>query len=248
MPAGRSIANGPSTGGLVGVLGGMGPLATIDFMRKMLAHTPAAIDQDHVPVVVASVPQIPDRTAAFQGRGPSPLQALVESGRRLIEAGVDVIVMPCNTAHLWFDELQSELVVPMLHIVDAAIRQIPTEASTATRVGLLATEATLGSGLYAARTASARLTIDWLSPTPDEMRTLVTPAIAAVKAGRIEEARQALRLAARSLAARGAQAVVMGCTEIPLALDEEAAGCVLVDATDALARAAVAWSRRTELQ
>ena len=231
-------ASSPHTG-VVGVLGGMGPLATIDFMRKMLAQTPAQVDQQHVPVVVSSVPQIPDRLAAFRGIGPSPLQALIGSGRRLVEAGVSLIVMPCNTAHLWFDELQGALPVPMIHIVDAAITQVRRQCGARARIGLLATEATVESGIYAARSPEG---IEWLLPTAQELRQWVTPAIAAVKAGELDRAKAPLAHVAAALARRGADAVVMGCTEIPIALSVSDVAVTLVDATDALAREAVRWS------
>ena len=110
-----------SVQGLVGVLGGMGPLATIDFMHKVLGATPASSDQDHVPLIVSSIPQVPDRTAAFRGDGASPLAAMVASGQRLADAGAGLVVIPCNTAHLWYAEIQSALDLPMLHLVDAAL-------------------------------------------------------------------------------------------------------------------------------
>ncbi|MCR5863686.1 aspartate/glutamate racemase family protein [Aquincola sp. J276] len=109
--------------GVVGVLGGMGPLATIDFMRKMIEATPATTDQEHVPVVVSSIPQVADRTAAFRGEGDSPLAAMVASGRRLVDAGAGLVVMPCNTAHLWWEALAPALGLPMLHLVDAALAE-----------------------------------------------------------------------------------------------------------------------------
>src|SRR5690606_23936695 len=87
--------------GLIGVLGGMGPLATVDFMQKLVAATPASRDQEHVPALISAIPQIPDRTRAFQGHGASPLPAMLACARRLEAAGAGVIVMPCNTAHIW---------------------------------------------------------------------------------------------------------------------------------------------------
>ncbi|HZF84509.1 MAG TPA: amino acid racemase, partial [Burkholderiaceae bacterium] len=134
----------------VGVLGGMGPLATVDFMHKLLDATPARCDQDHLPLLVSSIPQVPDRTAAYRGEGASPLPALIASGRRLVDGGAALVVMPCNTAHLWFEPLQAALGVPMLHLVDAALAEA-AEAVGGAPLGLLATEATLASGLYTAR-------------------------------------------------------------------------------------------------
>jgi aspartate racemase len=232
----------PGSPGVVGILGGMGPLATVDFMRKMLAATPAATDQDHVPVVVSSIPQVPDRTAAFRGEGASPLDAMIASGRRLIAAGADMVVVPCNTAHLWFDELERALGLPMIHLVDAAIAEALERVPDGGKVGLLATDATLASGLYLNRTALDGRRVQWLLPTAGEMLDLVMPGIADVKAAQLPAAAQRLAQAARALHQRGARAIVLGCTEIPLVLDAEAAGLPVIDATAALAREAVAWA------
>lgn len=232
----------PAAPGVVGILGGMGPLATVDFMRKMLAATPAAIDQEHVPVVVSSIPQVPDRTAAFRGEGESPLDAMIASGRRLIAAGAGVVVVPCNTAHLWFDELEQALGLPMLHLVDAAIAEALERVPDGGKVGLLATDATLASGLYLNRSSLDGRRVQWLLPTAGEMLELVMPGIAEVKASQLASAAERLTRAAWALRQRGAQAVVLGCTEIPLVLDSQGAGMPVVDATAALARRAVAWA------
>ena len=227
--------------GLIGVLGGMGPLATIDFMHKVLAATPAETDQDHVPVIVSSSPQVPDRTAAFRGDGVSPLAAMIASGRRLVRAGASLVVIPCNTAHLWFDDLQRELGLPMLHLVDAAIEDAVAAGEGTPRIGLLATDATLASGLYMNRRAGA---VHWLLPTAGEMLELVMPGIAAVKAGNLQQGRELMAAAAGELRQRGAQALVLGCTEIPLVLDGGNSPLPVIDATASLARRAVSWSLR----
>lgn len=227
--------------GVVGVLGGMGPLATIDFMRKMIEATPAASDQEHVPVVVSSIPQVADRTAAFRGEGDSPLAAMVASGRRLVDAGAGLIVMPCNTAHLWWDALAPALGLPMLHLVDAALADCMQRVGHGARIGLLATDATLASGLYPNRTPEGS-GLQWLLPTAAETLQGVMPGIAAVKSGDLPAARALLLPVAQALARRGAQALVLGCTEIPLVIDETCAPLPVIDATDALARRAVAWS------
>ncbi|HSW03131.1 aspartate/glutamate racemase family protein [Aquabacterium sp.] len=227
--------------GIVGVLGGMGPLATIDFMHKMLRATPAASDQEHVPVVVSSIPQVPDRTAAWRGEGASPLAAMLASGQRLAEAGAGLVVMPCNTAHLWFDELHAALGLPMLHLVDVALAEALALAGQGARIGLLATDATLASALYQQREL-AHADFQWLLPTVQERADLVMPGIAAVKAGDLARGATLLNQAAEALAQRGAQALVLGCTEIPLVLGPVSSPLPMVDATAALARRAVAWS------
>ena len=231
-----------STSRLLGVLGGMGPLATIDFLRKVLDATPARTDQQHVPVLTASIPQIPDRTAAFRGEGQSPLPAMIDSGRRLVAAGAALIVMPCNTAHLWFEPLRATLGVPMLHLVDAALDEASEFVGTDASLGLLATEGTIASGLYASRRRQDVGPTRWLLPTPREMAKWVTPGIAAVKAGDEALGHDLLSRAADALGRRGADAMVLGCTEIPLVLDGANAPWLTIDATRSLARRCVAWS------
>ena len=230
--------------GLIGVLGGMGPLATIDFMRKVLAATPAASDQDHVPLVVSSIPQVPDRTAAFRGDGDSPLAAMLASGQRLVRAGAGLVVIPCNTAHLWFSEIERALALPMLHLVDAALEDAVAEAGENARIGLLCTDATLASGLYMNRTLRSvqKPGVQWALPTAREMLELVMPGILAVKAGALERGGELLGAAAQALVRRGARALVLGCTEVPLVLGADSSPVPLIDATGALARRAVAWS------
>lgn len=227
--------------GVVGVLGGMGPLATIDFMHKVVAATPAATDQEHVPMVVSCIPQVPDRTAAFRGEGASPLDAMLACGQRLVAAGAGLVVVPCNTAHLWFDALHAGLGLPMIHLVDAAIDDA-AEAADGGPIGLLATDATLASGLYVNRSQGRTRPLQWLLPTARETLESVMPGILAVKAGSLDAAREHLVVAARALHRRGARTVVLACTEIPLVLDARAAGVPVVDATAALARRVVAWS------
>jgi aspartate racemase len=233
-------------GGVVGVLGGMGPLATVDFMQKLIAATPADRDQDHVPVVISSIPQIPDRSAAFRGEGVSPLAAMVSSGQRLMRAGAGLIVVPCNTAHLWFAELEAALQVPMLHLVDAALEDAVSGMQAGASLGLLCTDATLASGLYLYRAAQCAkyAGLQWISPTACEMSTLVMPGIQAVKLSHLDEASKLLTAAANALVRRGAGIVVLGCTEIPLVLSDTSGQikAPVIDATASLARRAVAWS------
>ena len=232
--------------GILGILGGMGPLATVDFMSKVITHTPAKQDQDHIPILVSSIPQVPDRTLAFRGEGASPLEAMLENAKRLVVAGANGVVITCNTAHLWFDEIQKAINLPMIHIVDAAIGKAVEKAGPNPVLGLLATDATLASGLYINREVKSsngeRIQVRWLLPTAAEMSELVMPGILAVKAGNIKEGEALLSRAGNCLKQRGANALVLGCTEIPIVLNGEGLGIPLVDATDALAEKSVAWS------
>jgi aspartate racemase len=227
---------------IIGVLGGMGPLASAHFMLRLTLLTPAERDQDHVPAVLWSDPRIPDRIAALRGQGPDPLPWLLRAIEGLKQAGCGAVVIPCNTVHAWFDRLAAPAILPILHIVDAAAEDLRRTGITGGRIGLVGTEATLSQRIYQDRLGA--LGWDMIEPDAAQMRRLVVPAIAAVKANRVAEAYAPFADVVSSLAARGAAAVVLGCTEIPIALE---AGPPLdvpvIDTIDALARAAIGWVR-----
>ncbi len=229
-------------GRALGVLGGMGPLAGAQFMVRLTQLLPAERDQDHVPAVLWSDPRVPDRTAGRRPGAPDPLPALLRGVHGLAAAGCGAICIPCNTAHGWYEERRDAVSpVPILHIVDAAADDLARQAvPSGGPVGLLATEGTLAMRLYPERFAERGVEV--IEPPARVMAELVTPAIAAVKAGRVPEAYAPLAEAARGLMQSGAAAVVLGCTEIPLGI---AAGPALpfpvVDTVDALALAGIAW-------
>lgn len=229
---------------VIGVLGGMGPLAGADFLARLTLATPAARDQDHVRAVLWSDPTVPDRTAAALAGGPSPLPAMLAGVRVLERAGAGCLAIPCNTAHLWAEEIAAATPLPLIHIVDAAADALVARGIAGGTIGLMGTAATLRLGLYQRRLAARGHAC--LVPDEAEMRAAVSPAIARIKANDLDGAAAPLLAVARGLANRGAAAVVLGCTEIPLALRgpvAAASGFVLIDTIDALARAALAWAR-----
>jgi aspartate racemase len=225
---------------MLGVLGGMGPMATVDFLAKLVRATPAGRDQDHIPTLVCSAAGIPDRADAILGAGPDPLPAMRAALARLEAGGATRIAIPCNTAHHWHAALQAGTALPILHIVDAVAERLGEtlgQAGAGGRVGLLATEGTLRARLYPERLA--RHGIACLSPGP-EGQAAVAAAIRLVKADRVAEATPILEAEARALARAGCGRVVMACTEIPIALAGSDLGSLMVDATAVLARACVA--------
>ena len=133
---------------LLGVLGGMGPLATVEFLRKLIEHTPARVDQEHIPCITYSVPQVPCRVTAILDGGPSPLPAMLKGINVLERAGVSAIAIPCVTAHHWFDEMTAATRLPILHIAKATIEVLATNADPGHCVGVLATRATLQAGTF----------------------------------------------------------------------------------------------------
>ena len=278
-PPGEPAARKPT----LGVLGGMGAMATVDFLRKLVEATPAERDQEHIPLIVRFCPEVPDRAAALAGAGPSPQPALVAAAVELAAAGAQALAIPCNTAHYWYDALCAAVPIPILHIVDAALAELQRrgmspqgrpkgESTSAQRegcfilpqgrpkgeftsaqregspvsgpVGLLATSGTVHAAVYPQRAPH----LHWIEPSAAELDTLIMPGIHAIKAQRLAEGRALLGAAAEALAARGARVIVLGCTEVPVALDpiadtERLLGVPLLDATAALAARCVAWAR-----
>ncbi|MCG8710239.1 aspartate/glutamate racemase family protein [Brenneria sp. 4F2] len=228
----------------LGILGGMGPLATLDLQQKILRATPAQSDQDHVPTVIWNVPQIADRQRALAGAGPSPLPQLLSAVAGLNRAGVNHIVIPCNTAHHWYDALADASQAPLLHIADItaqAVAELPLRPAT---IGLIATRGTLDAGWFQAR--FVRLGIEVVTPDEDELRQWFVPGCYAVKRGELQTGGALLHQLAERLTARGANRLVLACTEVPPALVAVASThlSIAIDPTEALAQACVRlWQR-----
>jgi len=222
---------------MLGVIGGMGPLATADFFRKLVDATPATEDDQHVPVLIHSVPQIPSRPAAILRGGPSPLPTMLAARDRLLIAGATALAMPCNTAYHWYAQLIDGCPVPFLHIVDAVRDQLTVGSG---QVGLIATRATLAAGVYRRLEAEGFVL---LSPDDTQYDHSVQPAIDAVKRGAPGEAGPVLEPAIEALLDGGAAVVILACTELPIALDaiDSPLRTRCIDSTDALARACVRW-------
>ncbi len=225
---------------LIGVLGGMGPLATVDFMEQIILLTSTAgatSDQQHLPMLVANLPHTPDRSLGMLGLGADPLPALLAGIDMLNRNGVELIAIPCNSAHYWYEAMREHSPVPILHIVETCVAAVPQEAR---RVAVLATGGTLSSGLF-----QQGLTARGLEPVVPNAVTQVhiEACIRAVKAGDLDESAQHLAAALDEFISRGADAAVMGCTEIPLAARHIAKPAItLVDSTLELARATVSYA------
>lgn len=237
------MRDAPGRSGLLGILGGMGPLAGAAFAARLVALTPAVRDQDHIPALLCNDPRIPDRSGARLGQGEDPLAAMMASLRLLERAGASLIAIPCNTAHLWYEQMAARTPVPLLHIVEAVCDDLE-RLGVRGPVGLMGTPATLKLGLYQAPLRDRGFEV--LVPDDAGVAQCVE-SIAAVKGNRPGEAFEPAAQCIRALVARGAEAVVLGCTELPLAVPHERRhefGPVLTDSIDALARAALAQFRR----
>ncbi|HUG15532.1 MAG TPA: amino acid racemase [Thermomicrobiales bacterium] len=229
----------PDRRAVIGILGGMGPLATADLYRKIIEITPAARDQDHIPVLIYADPRVPDRSAALLQGGEDPTPWLVAGARALSDMGADFIVIPCNTAHAFLDAVRPAVDRPILSMIDAAADEAQALHGQAGVVGLLATSGTIASEMY--QRAFRHRGLDAIVPEADTQRRCVSAAIDEIKAGRNTSAATALLVeACERLAQRGAGVILAACTEIPIALQQRHVKTPLIDATAALARTAVA--------
>jgi len=227
---------------IVGILGGMGPEATIDLFTKIVKGTKARKDQDHLRILIDNNPKVPDRTLAIEGKGRSPLPQLVRSAKVLQRAGADFIVIPCVTAHHYHEPLQKKIKIPILHLVELTVRHIRTRLKGVTKVGLLATTGTIRTGLF--QTFFSHTGIQLLVPASEIQKNYVMKAIYGkdgIKAiGMSENSKRLICRASERLIHQGAQAIIAGCTEIPLVLKEgDLPPVPVIDPISILAKAAI---------
>ena len=233
----------------IGVIGGVGPAADADFMGKIIEETAKLIDvqkdQDHVPAILVRATDMPDRTAALLGGGESPGPRLIAAAQTLRKAGAGALVVICNTAHAWEPLLSANAGIPVLHIVDAAIKQAREVAPDARTIGLMATSGTVAARIYQEKLGAMGYRV--ITPDADAQRDLVMGGIyggegfSGVKSGDLEEGGRRLNAAAQQLVAREADVLFLACTEIPLVVSERVNGVPTVDPTRALARDAAQW-------
>jgi aspartate racemase len=222
---------------LVGVLGGMGPEATVDFMSKVIAATPAHRDQDHVRMLVDHNPGVPDRQLAILDGAEDPAPALAAMATRLEAAGAEFLVIPCNTAYVFKEAVAAATSLPLLSIVDVTVDDVTRRVPGIRAVGVLATAGCLAGGVYQRALEAAG--IDAVMPSEGELAALME-LVYAIKGGQHGQATsRAMARLADALRERGAEAVIAGCTEIPLVLGQRLLSIPLISSTDVLARATV---------
>jgi len=228
----------------VGVLGGMGPDATIDFMSKVIALTTAETDQDHIRMIVDHNPKVPNRQAAILHGGADPGVELAAMATRLANAGADFLVMPCNSAHAFLEPVRRATTIPFVSIVDLSIREAGLIRPDARAIGVLATDGLLATDIY--QRALREAGYSSVLPEPEDLVRLMT-LIRRVKAGdKSREVADEMGMLAELLASAGAEVIIAGCTEIPLVLDAAKLTVPVVASTDVLARKTVALARGAE--
>jgi aspartate racemase len=224
----------------IGILGGMGPEATTYFYELITKNTKASKDQEHIPVIIYSNPQIPPRTEAIIRKGPSPLPLLLEGVRILKHAGADFIVMPCVTAHYYYHEIRHQEKIPFLNLLDETANYVHREMIGLKKIGLLASTGTIKSGLFLA--AFTKVGIEVIGPDEGIQEKVMDSIFGklGIKAGFISDRnKEILENAVMTLIGKGAVAAIAGCTEIPLVLKEEDIIIPLIEPLEILAKASI---------
>ena len=221
----------------IGILGGMGPLATADLFRKIVTMTKAGCDRDHIRIYIDDNASIPDRTAAILSGGTDPVPVMADSLQKLVACGADCIIMPCNTAHYFLPRLQALTEVPFLSML-AATAKACAEAFPGKTAAILATKGTLATGLY--EQALAKEGVACLIPDGEEQDALMRVIYDGVKADANPEAyRGDMKTVMSRQLEKGADYFILGCTELPLAAQHLQLTEPMVDPTAELAKAAI---------
>jgi aspartate racemase len=227
---------------IIGIIGGMGPEATVDLQQRVIRATPAKDDADHIRMIVDNNPRIPSRIKALiEGTGESPVPCLQEMARKLAAYGADLLAIPCNTAHTYFEEIQSAVPIPVLHMIDLTVEKVLADNPALQRVGVLASRAVIMNDLY---TRSFRQHgVQTLYPAPETEERLME-AIKSVKTGRYgPQEQEALQAAADELVERGAEVLLIACTELSLLTEALKPAVSLVDTAQVLAEGIVRMAK-----
>ncbi len=223
----------------IGIIGGMGPLATYDLAEKILNNTVASCDQDNIPVLIDCNTRIADRTAAILHGGTDPRPELKKSAKRLESAGADVLMMACNTAHYFYDSVCEDIKIPVLHM-PRLTAQLIFEMGVK-KAGVLATDGTCRSGVYG--DALKEEGIDPVYPSAEKQKIIMSLIYDHVKAGIMDFSDLDIDGVISEMKGKGAEVLILGCTELPMAFDLIGeTGIPAIDPTEVLARVAVRFS------
>jgi aspartate racemase len=223
----------------IGVIGGMGPAATVDLFAKLVAATGAERDQDHLRILIDNNPRLPNRNDAIAGLGPSPGPQLAAAARGLQQAGADFLVIACNTAHAFQPDIEAAVAIPLVSMIDATVDAAMKNG--AERVGVLAADGCRRARLYDRAFEERDVEALFLG---GEQQAEFMKLIFRVKAGDVgDDVRRRMASLAQSLNARGAGAIVAACTEVPLVLSSDTLAIPVINSTDALVARAVAFAK-----
>ncbi len=223
----------------IGILGGMGPEATLLFFKKILTNTEAIKDQEHARLIIYNDPQVPERLPAIEGKGKDPLPVLIKGLRSLKSAGADFVVIPCVTAHYFLPQMQAKKILPIISIIEETVSFIKKNYSSMNCVGLMAALGTIRTDLF--QKALAKEKISTLISAERDLQK-IQKNIFALKNTTInnrKKIKEELIKIGQKLIKKGAQGIIIGCTELPIVLDQSCFNIPVFDVLDILSRAAL---------
>jgi len=226
---------------IIGILGGLGPEATVDLFYKIVKLTPVEKDQDHFRIIIDNNPKIPDRTDAIMGNGKDPLPELIATAQNLEKAGANFIIMPCNTAHYFISEIQQSIKIPILNMIKETAHHVKSIFPSIKNVGLLATKGTYKTGLYNSFFKEKNIKI--LIPSPLEQDKIMDIIYKIKSSILTKEMKNQMRVISEEQIKKGAQAIIACCTEIPLILKDGDIKAPVIDPTTILAKRAIEEAR-----
>lgn len=218
----------------VGIIGGMGPSATALLFQKMIAYTEAATDAEHIHILIDNRPSIPDRTKAILNGNEIPVEKICESGKMLEKMGAEIIAIPCNTSHYFYSSIQKQLEIPIIHMLDETAKECKKLGFN--RVGVLATTGTKATAIY--DKALSTYGIQAIYPGEEGQAVLMTIIYDYVKAGKPADC-EMFKKELKNMSAMGAQAFILGCTELPMVFCDGDLGMKFIDSLDILAKRTV---------
>ncbi len=225
-------------GNVIGIIGGMGPMATCDLMQKIIEHTDAGNDREHIHTVIDCNTDIPDRTEAIVNRGESPLPEMVKSAVRLQAMGAKALLMACNTAHYFLKDLETYIDIPVISMPQETAGYLREQGLS--KVAVLGTDGTMRSGVY--EDTLARFGISCTYPGQEDQRLLMSLIYEYVKAGKEYPYPENIYGMVDRLKDRGVQALILGCTELPILFAKLDVALTVVDPTEILACAAIRFA------
>ena len=219
----------------IGIIGGMGPLATVDIFKKIVTNTCAQSDQEHIRILIDNNTEIPDRTKAIMQNDKSPLPQLIKSAVSLWALGAQILVIPCNTAHFFYSELQKNVEIPILNMIELTCKGLYDKKIK--KAGLLATQGTVNSNIY--QNILKKYDIDVVVPDANGQRAITDLIYKGVKSGNKDYNTSNVKTVLDNMIKNGAQILILGCTELPVAMEMYNLNYPVCDPTLYLARGAV---------
>lgn len=222
----------------IGILGGMGPLATADLFKKIIMMTDANSDNEHIPIIVENNTRIPDRTDYIINDGEDPTKYMIKSAIRLEMMGADVIIMPCNTAHYFYDEIIKYIKIPFINMIVETAKETKNLYPKG-KIGLLATEGTCRAGIY--DKVFKEYNLELIKPNPEKQK-YVMKLIYDIKKGKDNTDLKNFKSVLKELKNQGAEAFILGCTELPVAFEMFSIEEICIDPTKVLACSAIRYA------